>query len=244
LDCHKDAHAGQFAAAPYVNKCEPCHTVDGFRPSTYTFAKHQETRFQLAGGHAATACAECHKPDLGQPAAAPARYHFDSLACGSCHRDPHQGDTASQTRQGCEVCHNVRSWKETAVFDHSSTKLELLGAHRAVGCLECHRPVIGAGPRKIVFRGAPTNCIGCHADAHGEQFVSAGKTDGCLTCHSLAAWKSSTFDHEKQSSFSLKGAHVAVPCADCHREKSMLAGRMTVMYKQAPERCSACHADQ
>lgn len=244
LDCHKDAHAGQFASTRYVNKCETCHAVDGFRPSTFTIARHQATLFELAGGHAATACAQCHKPDLGQPPAAPARYHFDSLACVNCHQDPHQGETASQARQGCEVCHNVRSWKETAVFDHSKTKFDLQGAHRAVGCLECHRPVIGAGSRKIVFRGAPGDCIGCHADIHGGQFVSAGKASGCLNCHNLTAWRPSNFDHEKQSSFSLKGAHEAVPCADCHREKSMLAGRMTVMYKQAPQRCSACHSNQ
>jgi cytochrome c7-like protein len=244
LDCHKDAHAGQFAAAPYGNKCEPCHTVEGFRPSTYTLSRHQETHFPLAGGHAATACAECHKPDLGQPAAAPARYHFDSEACTSCHQDPHQGDTGSGSRQGCEVCHNVRSWKETAAFDHSTTKYDLQGAHRAVGCLECHRAVIGAGPRKIVFPGAPTDCIGCHADIHGGQFPASITATRCLDCHSMAAWRPSVFNHERQSSFSLKGAHEAVPCQDCHKEKSMLGGRMVVMYKSAPQRCSACHADQ
>ena len=42
LDCHKDAHAGQFAAAPWANKCDQCHTVDGFRPSTFTLARHQK----------------------------------------------------------------------------------------------------------------------------------------------------------------------------------------------------------
>jgi hypothetical protein len=209
-------------------------------------ARHQETRFPLTGGHAATACAECHKPGLSESAAvaSPARYHFDSQTCASCHEDPHRADSAGESRPGCEVCHNVRSWKETAVFDHATTSYGLEGAHRAVGCLECHRPVIGSGPRKIVFHGAPTDCIGCHADIHGEQFPRATAGTGCLDCHVMAAWKPSVFHHERQSSFSLKGAHDAVACQDCHKEKAMLLGRMTVIYRNAPQRCSACHADQ
>ena len=242
MDCHKDAHAGQFAGAPYGNKCESCHTLNGFRPSTFTLARHQETHFQLSGGHAATACAECHKSPVDSYPPGPARYHFDSMTCISCHQDPHRGDTAGNSKQGCELCHNVRSWKETAAFDHSTTKFELLGAHRAVGCLECHRPVVGNGPRVIAFRNTPTECVRCHEDVHGGQFMRAAKFSDCTSCHSLAAWKPPRFDHEKQSSFSLKGAHEAVPCADCHTQKAMLAGRMVVVYKQALKRCVDCHS--
>ena len=46
-DCHKDEHAGQFASAPYLNGCDRCHTIDGFKPSTFTLARHKETRFLL-----------------------------------------------------------------------------------------------------------------------------------------------------------------------------------------------------
>src|SRR2546430_10916301 len=38
---------------------------------------------------------------------------------------------ADGTPQGCEACHNVRSWIEVSGFDHSKTKFPLLGAHRS-----------------------------------------------------------------------------------------------------------------
>ena len=242
LDCHKDAHAGQFQNAPHANKCESCHTLDGFKPSTFTLARHQETRFQLAGGHQATACGECHKSPVDRFPPPPALYHFASMACIDCHQDPHRGDPAAKAKQGCELCHNVRSWKETAAFDHSTTKFALSGAHRAVGCLECHRPVIGSGPRAIVFHNTPSDCIGCHEDIHAGQFKRSGKSPDCTSCHSVAAWRPSNFDHEKQSNFSLKGAHEAVPCADCHTQKSVLAGHAVVFYSKALKRCADCHA--
>ncbi|HLK19153.1 MAG TPA: cytochrome c3 family protein [Bryobacteraceae bacterium] len=244
LDCHKDAHAGQFQGARYANKCELCHTLDGFKPSTFTLARHQETQFKLAGGHAATACGECHKSPVDRFPAPPARYHFDSVACINCHQDPHQGATTSNSKQGCELCHNVRSWKETAAFDHSTTKFALLGAHRAVGCLECHRPVIGDGPTTIAFHNTPSECTGCHEDAHAGQFKRGDKTVDCLSCHSMAAWRPSVFNHEKQSNFSLKGAHEAVPCADCHTQKGIANGHAVVFYNKALKRCLDCHAKQ
>lgn len=244
LDCHKDAHAGQFEAGSWANKCEDCHTVDGFRPSTFTLARHQETRFPLLGSHVATACGECHRSELEQASAAPtAQYHFNSMGCVECHRDPHQGDAAANARRGCEVCHNVGSWKETAAFDHATTKFDLSGAHRTVGCLECHKPVIGRGPTLIAFKDTPTTCNGCHEDVHGGQFDRAGTAADCASCHSLVAWRPSRFDHEMNASFSLKGAHERVPCADCHRQKTELNGREVVLYKNAPKRCQDCHSE-
>jgi len=243
LDCHKDAHAGQFAAAPWANKCDQCHTVDGFRPSTFTLARHQSTRFQLLGGHLATACGECHKPEVEQASGPPTeRYHFGSMNCTECHQDPHRTDAATNAQRGCEVCHNVRSWSETAKYDHSKTKFHLLGAHRSVGCLECHKPVIGRGPKLIAFKDTPTTCNGCHEDIHGGQFAHDVQPVDCATCHNLVAWKPSIFDHEKQATFSLMGAHERVPCGDCHIQKASFNGREAVVYKNALKRCADCHS--
>jgi predicted CXXCH cytochrome family protein len=244
LDCHKDAHAGQFVGARYGNKCEQCHTENGFRPSTFTLARHQETRFQLAGGHAATACGECHKPAAGADSRVPAQYHFESLACTNCHQDPHHGLKATADNRGCEVCHNVTTWKQTAAFDHSTTKYVLLGAHRAVKCLECHRPVIGKGPRAIIFQDTPTACTGCHEDIHGGQFAKSDNSTDCTMCHSMAAWMPSTFNHERLSAFSLQGAHERVPCLDCHRQRTTLAGKAVTVYRNVSSRCIDCHAAQ
>jgi thioredoxin reductase (NADPH) len=55
-DCHKDEHDGQFAAAPYLNNCERCHTLQGYKPSTFSLSRHKETRFVLTDGHMAVPC--------------------------------------------------------------------------------------------------------------------------------------------------------------------------------------------
>lgn len=242
MDCHKDAHGGQFADAKFRNRCEECHGMDGFKPSTFTLARHVQTRFALNGGHAATACMECHKSPVDSYPPPPARYHFSSIACVTCHSDPHRDAAGSGSSDACEHCHNVSSWKETSAFDHSTTKFELLGAHRSVRCLECHRPIVGDGPKRIAFHSTPVDCVSCHEDIHGGQFAQAGKPVVCTQCHSLVAWKPSTFNHDKQTNFSLKGAHEAVPCQDCHTQRSIVAGRATVMYRKALTRCSDCHS--
>jgi hypothetical protein len=244
FDCHQDAHGRQFAAAPYFDSCQLCHTVDGFRPSTFTLARHQETRFHLAGGHAATACMECHKPPAGRYPPPPAQYKFATLACVGCHQDPHQGASAAPAKQGCEVCHSVRSWKEIGAFDHSATQFPLHGAHRAVACAGCHRPEGVGTARQIVFQGAPSACTGCHEDIHGGQFLKGAALTECTSCHNEASWKPSTFNHETRAKFSLRGAHQDVPCAQCHKETAEIGGRRVVIYNRAPSRCAACHADE
>jgi hypothetical protein len=55
------------------------------------------------------------------------------------------------------------------------------------------------------------------------------------------SWKPTIFDHEQRTRFSLAGAHMEVPCADCHKQKIDVAGRPTVMYAQSPSECAACH---
>ena len=48
-DCHKDAHHGQFAARADKGECGACHTVEGFKPSTFTVAAHAATMYPLDG---------------------------------------------------------------------------------------------------------------------------------------------------------------------------------------------------
>lgn len=242
-DCHRDAHGGQFAGAPYRDGCQLCHTLEGFRPSTFDLAKHQGTHFPLSGGHAATACADCHQSPPGQLPPLPARYKFETLSCVGCHHDPHQGKLVASSKQDCNVCHSVRSWKQIAAFDHSTTSFALRGAHRAVTCAECHRSSDPAGNRQIVFTDAPANCAGCHEDVHGGQFFIDNKPVECSSCHDESAWKPSLFNHETRTTFSLKGAHQLVPCAQCHKEKENRDERSVVIYSRAPRRCAACHSN-
>ena len=183
LDCHHDAHAGQFAAVPYQNRCEECHTVKGFHPSTFTITQHQKTHYPLAGAHLAVTCSECHTGVSKEFATNVAPFHFSDRSCTGCHKDPHHGEFNRQMAErrldgaakGCEACHNVKSWTDLPSFDHSKTSFPLVGAHAKVQCEECHKPEQSVGKlTEATFKSAPTACSGCHADPHAGQFVKAG----------------------------------------------------------------------
>jgi hypothetical protein len=249
-DCHSDVHGGQFAQAPYKNRCEECHIVAGFQPSTYTIAQHNKTRFTLAGAHLAITCSECHTKNLPGYTAKVVPYHFEDRSCTGCHKDPHKGQFNDRMAEkwpggaprGCEACHSVKSWIDLPGFDHSKTSFPLIGAHVKLQCDECHKPAEPSGKlSEASFKSALTACSGCHQDAHAGQFAKAGKPQGCEVCHNSNKWKPALFDHEKQTDFSLKGAHEKVSCDECHKGFRNIGGKRVLFYKPTPRRCVDCH---
>lgn len=249
MDCHKDAHDGQFAGAPYNNRCEDCHTVEDYHRSLYTIAMHQKTKFPLTGAHTAVPCNECHKAGLAHRTDKILPFHFADTSCTACHEDPHHGEFRERMAKrrpdgtvfGCEACHNTRSWTDVNGFDHSKTKFPLLGAHRTVTCGQCHKPL--PGKHEIQFKGTPQECEACHKEPHGGQFKNrAGKTP-CADCHTSQRWVPSTFDHDKRTPFPLTGGHANVACAKCHTTTKLIEGNPVVFYRSAPLKCEACHGN-
>jgi hypothetical protein len=248
-DCHGDRHGGQFAAAPYFNACDRCHTVEAYKPSTFTLAKHKETHFVLTGGHVAVPCADCHKDSAEFQPKPTAVYHWKNLTCTNCHADPHKGQFKERmqlvrtggSQAGCEACHSTKSWKDLSAFDHSTTKFPLVGAHRATACIDCHKPPnLQTKLLDADFKAAPTQCEDCHQDVHGKQFAK-GDITRCAECHNTAKWKPSLFDHEKRTDFPLRGAHQNVRCAGCHKLARVVEAKTVLFYKPTPKECAACH---
>ena len=249
LDCHQDPHGSQFAAAPVANRCESCHNENGFRPSTFTLARHQKTRFVLAGAHVAVICTDCHKPMVNTTIA---QYHFGDLSCAGCHEDPHKGEFNARMQKfgaggkplGCEACHVVKTWRDLTRFDHATTSFLLTGAHRAVECSACHRaPNLERTLMHADFKTAPSQCEDCHDDPHGLQFARAaagGRVTRCAECHTTEKWRPSLFDHEK-TAFSLKGPHLNTPCKGCHSNFHEVEGAQVLFYKPTPTKCEVCH---
>ncbi|HKV25922.1 MAG TPA: cytochrome c3 family protein [Candidatus Acidoferrum sp.] len=248
-DCHEDIHKGQFAGPPRLNHCESCHNVKGFKPALFSIAQHKNTRFPLTGAHIAVLCADCHKPG---PAGStiPVKYKFEDRTCTACHEDPHKGEFRAQmeakrsdgSQAGCEACHTTKTWKELNRFDHSKTEFPLLGAHRGVACIDCHRPpAMETTLKDVDFKAASKKCSGCHVDPHAGQFASRKDVADCSSCHDTARWKPAQFDHDKRTPFSLAGAHRNVACQDCHKVTREVAGKTVLFYKPTPRACSACH---
>lgn len=248
-DCHSDQHAGQFAATPYFNACERCHNLQGYKPSTFTLARHKDTHFVLTGGHIAIPCGDCHKEYADLKPKPAVLYHWDNLSCTTCHTDPHKGQFNERMRlaradgkaAGCEACHTTKSWKELSGFDHSKTSFPLLGAHRATACMDCHKPPnLETTLLNVDFKAAPTRCEECHEDIHGKQFAKNGVT-ACADCHNSAKWKPSLFDHDKRTQFALQGVHRDVRCERCHTLTRLVEGKTVLFYKPTPKDCAACH---
>ena len=243
-DCHEDVHRGQFAAAPWLNRCERCHQGATFKTSNYTIDQHQTTRFPLSGGHLAVPCNECHKP-LESTKVIP--FHFAGLACTSCHEDIHHGQFARRMAAqdhagkplGCLACHSTTSWSELSKFDHDATSFSLTGSHRATECSACHRPPnLERTMLHVEFTKTPVHCGDCHENPHSDQF--GAKASQCESCHNTNKWRPSLFDHE-QTGFPLKGGHENVPCASCHTNHRLAQGTMVLFYKPTPKNCEACH---
>jgi hypothetical protein len=254
-DCHKDEHNRQFVAKPYENQCDQCHNLKGYSPSTFTLAKHKQTKFELTGAHLAVPCGDCHKlADKNQPKEL-IPYHFSDLSCTTCHEDIHHGQFQERMAKtgkngqpvGCVACHGTKSWHELDGFDHDQTSFALTGAHRAVACIDCHKPPnLETKMLNVEFKKAPSKCEECHEDAHGGQFAKLypDRITQCADCHNASKWKPSLFDHDKQSSFPLEGEHRNVPCAGCHKLFKEMDGKQVLFYAPTLKQCSDCHGPE
>jgi hypothetical protein len=247
-DCHKDPHDNQFASAPFNNRCEECHSVQDWHRTSYSIAKHRDSRFPLLGAHAAVPCSECHKAGLAGRTDKILPFHFEDRSCTACHTDPHKGEFVTEMSHkrgdgsiaGCEACHSVKSWSDITGFDHSKTKYPLLGAHRTVPCADCHKP---AANSQSAFANTPSQCEACHKDAHDGQFLAKDNQTHCAECHNSVRWSPSIFDHDAKTHFPLTGGHTNVPCVKCHTQTRTVGNKEIIIYKNTPEKCAECHGN-
>jgi hypothetical protein len=225
LSCHKPVGTdvaerrgfhGRLPGASDRMQCRACHSehlgrdADIVKLSRDQF-DHARTDFALQGTHAGLPCESCHvrgKPFRDAPA-----------ECSACHRkqEPHEGKLGND----CARCHNSSTWREIR-FDHEKTAFPLRNKHQDVTCFSCH-----FGNR---YKDTPLQCVSCHApdDVHrGERGAK------CADCHSTAGWKTTKFDHAKETGFALQGAHARVDCAGCHRSGNL--------HDDLPRECAGCH---
>ncbi len=238
----KDPHEGKLGDA-----CGDCHTLDGWKPSTYTVDRHQSSAYPLKGKHQQVECSKCHLDKLFKGA---------STDCYSCHEttDQEKGHR-NQLGKDCANCHQEEDWAKYR-FDlerHQETEYPLQGKHQQVECAKCHVD--------RNYRIEDVTCMGCHvAD---EERVHRGELGNeCKDCHTLDGWKPSTYDHAERTiqkiersrirhwmawalpefltpkdkvttyRYLLVNQHAEAKCGDCHVENR---------YRNTPDDCVACH---
>jgi hypothetical protein len=271
LDCHADLHAGQLASRADKGDCAACHKVAGWTPSGFDVAQHAKLRLPLEGRHGEIGCRDCHGGDRkGLPplprtvTLGKAAFLFKMVEtdCAACHADPHRGRfSASGPRaktSGCVTCHNTRTFRPstTDVANHKTFNFPLEGAHRATTCMACHAELKTAPPKRSSLTAAGTvfptlaftakaACGDCHQTPHGDQFASRKDAGKCDACHGTDGFApAARFDHNRDASFSLKGAHEGVPCNQCHPSDTRSSNPRELIYRPVSGMCESCHAEK
>src|SRR5262249_13731134 len=113
--CHSDTHNDQLMASSSKNAYMSCHTVIGWKPSTFSVREHASSRFPLTGRHAAIDYASCHSakrprlptfPSTQTLGSANITLHLDETSYKSCHRDPHGQRYAVGSEANQQTCMN------------------------------------------------------------------------------------------------------------------------------------------
>ncbi len=209
--CHRiqDVHQERFGG-----KCESCHVTTKW--TEVRFDHDQDTDFTLNGKHADANCSSCHKTNVFQQEMA--------STCIDCHEkdDAHNASLGTD----CATCHSSDGWLQNIRFDHDITNFPLLGLHVLATCEECHTD--------STFSNAKVDCQSCHQT----QDVHKGNLGvKCETCHNPNGWAFWIFDHNRQTDFSLTGAHDGLKCSTCHTPTRAV----TLNISQS---CVSCHKNQ
>jgi hypothetical protein len=247
-DCHADYHGRQFLASAGGGDCAVCHTLNGFKPSTFGVKEHAASMYPLEGRHAQVKCEQCHIPK-GKDTL----FKITQTRCISCHEDVHRGQfTAAPYENRCEQCHSVAEFRPAhfTLARHQQTGFPLTGGHLAVLCSQCHQEQPRGSAIPVKYRFEDRSCTACHNDPHSGQFreqMAARRADGspagCEACHTTVQWQELRgFDHAR-TRFPLLGAHRGVACADCHRPPNFERTLEHVNFRALPLQCSGCHND-
>ncbi len=186
------------------------------------------------------------------------------MECAGCHVDAHDGryarGGAKPVDGGCRACHGMTGFRPSTVdiAMHARFTFALEGAHRAVPCVGCHEELKATPATSTLLSAASgvtrfptrttvtraTTCASCHEheSPHGTQFASRKDKGACESCHTVDAFvPAARFDHDRDATFPLAGAHANVACDKCHKTATAPDGARRVVYRPLSARCESCH---
>lgn len=208
FDCHRDddVHKGNLGEA-----CKDCHTPADWKQVEFD---HDTTDYPLVGKHKQVECLDCHADDT---------FTLTPTTCFGCHEkdDAHDG----RSGENCENCHNPSDWLDTSFNHDRDTEFPLDGGHVKLTCDDCHSEDPFADTLE-------KTCISCHLeeDNHEGHFGTE-----CEACHVTESWPTIAFDHDRDTDYQIRGAHLSITCVDCHVEP--------VFDVALEATCIACHRD-
>lgn len=253
LSCHTelkqriDKNLGYHVSFEVKNKdCSKCHSEHhGLNFKMIRFDeksfKHGITGYELTGAHLKTDCKKCHqKENITDIELRKKEYTYLGLKrdCAACHKDVHQNTLPKD----CSKCHTTESFVPASKFNHNQAKFQLVGKHKTVACIECHKVETKNNQKYQYFANvAFDQCGRCHKDPHSQQLGIS-----CKECHIEEAFTifkgMSRFNHNK-TAFILKGKHKQTDCAKCHnlelKPLQIFQDRKGILSSD----CVKCHED-
>jgi len=212
--CHKkdDTHKGR-----YGTKCATCHVDRGWK--ILTFNHDRDTKYPLRGSHKVAKCNSCHTGILYQEKL--------QTSCVACHKkDDDEKGHRGKFGTKCQTCHTEKDWG-ISIFNHDrDTKYLLRGKHIKAKCESCHTGFLYQEKLK-------TACVACHK-ADDDKKGHKGKFGvKCESCHAESSWKTTTFNHNRDTKFVLRDKHVTAECKSCHTG---------ILYQEKlAKTCFGCH---
>ncbi len=169
--------------------CSQCHSETTWKVKDFD---HSKTSFNLNAKHQDLACNACHIEDVAVKI---------GDKCVTCHRakDKHLGVFGNK----CGSCHSEKGWDKTRYDHFVETNYKLLGKHKELACEACHLEALN--PK--------TACLTCHEN---DDVHLGSNGEDCQQCHNNKEWKKTAFDHDKDTQFTLQGAHKKLNCDACH----------------------------
>jgi len=188
VECHRKDDTHKGTLGP---KCADCHSDVTWKEPRFD---HGKTHFPLTGKHEKAKCKTCHEKT----------YKDTPKECNACHKkdDVHKGRYGPK----CETCHDAKNWQNHFPHD-TKTKFPLGGKHLSAKCDSCHKASLYGNP-------LPLKCNACHK---AEDVHKGGLGEACEKCHNDRTWKTSKFDHDRDTKFRLLGKHKPAKCDVCHK---------------------------
>jgi hypothetical protein len=225
--CHKKDDQEKGHKGRYGTKCESCHNDKGWKE--LRFNHDTDTRYPLRGKHNQVKCNSCHLPEKGQ-----IYQHKLPDKCVACHKkDDQEKGHRGGLGEKCESCHNERGWKNSN-FNHDDTHFPLRDKHKEAKCDTCHKGGVSGPNAKLKLE---KECVACHRKDDQEKGHKGRYGNKCESCHNEKKWTTTTFDHDRDTKYKLKGKHQQTKCDACHLpEKGAL-----YQQQKLDSQCIACH---
>jgi hypothetical protein len=238
--CHQDVHNAKLGP-----DCQSCHKTNAWNSLKQGSFDHSRTDYTLLGKHQDVKCQACHKGGVKDAK------KLKSDFCADCHTDSHNGQFARRKDGGvCESCHTESGFRPSqfTIKRHTEeSSFKLTGAHLAQPCPICHVTQKSSQSKQVMrFTFEDTNCIACHTDIHLGQFANSSPKQTCVSCHVTDSWYDLIFDHNRDASYKLEGAHAHTLCGNCHkteRKGKKSSGKIPfVRYRPLDSACKNCHS--